>query len=346
MVQEKKQKKDDPVDLWSKIVKPIPAKKFIKDVANTEKLLVFSETGAGKTTFYLNILRYLKKQGVDKKDIMMTIIFPDRPTGISKIHEIAPTDYLESCVYIFPVNNYEDTIAATASSEKMLLEHYEKTGKYGWMVFELLENYWSFAQDYYSRQAYGVSMGNYFAQMRQTINSKEKQAAYEAFAGPYGGPWPIIKFFHNYNWIDRVKRMPFNTIFTSEIKEEINKDSIFSILGLRPAGEKHNMHRVDTILYLSHKGNDFFMKPFKITGYKMMYSEIKITNKNSYEVHKKMLERLEKYKSSKIEDMEEKAGIKLPTHKKTKEEVKEIVKEKETKEVIEETTSDDEQWDI
>lgn len=316
MVMGKKNNSDDATDLWAQELQPIPANKYIKDVADTEKILVYSETGAGKTTFYLTIIRDLKRRGINVNDFMMTIIFPDRPTGLSKIYDIVPPSYREG-MYIFPVNNYEDVVKSTAKSQKMLIKHFEKTGTHGWMVFELLENYWTFAQDYYSRQAYGESMGHYFAQMMRALTLKDKQAAYEAFAGPYGGPWPIIKFFHNYNWIDRVKRMPFNVLFTSEVKEETNKDSIFYNLGLRPAGEKNNMHRVDTILYLSHKGNDYFMRPFKLTGYKVLYHETKITNKNGYEVHKLKLKDLAKrgFKTSKIEDIEQESGITPPVKK-------------------------------
>jgi len=317
MMNEKKKSSDDVTDLWAQELQPIPANKYIKSVANTEKILVYSETGAGKTTFYLNIIRDLKRRGVDPKDFTMTIIFPDRPTGLSKIFDIVPRSYREY-MYVFPVNNYEDVVKSTAKSQKMLIEHFEKTGTHGWMVFELLENYWTFAQDYYSRQAYGESMGHYFAQMMRTLTVKDKQSAYEAFAGPYGGPWPIIKFFHNYNWIDRIKRMHFNVLFTSEVKEEANKDSIFFNLGLRPAGEKNNMHRVDTIIYLSHKGNEYFMKPFKLTGYTRTYSETKITNKNGYEVHKLSLKQLTDrgFKTSKIENIEKEAGIIPPVKQK------------------------------
>jgi len=313
MVEEKKKKSGDETDLWAQELQPIPANKYIKSVANTEKILIFSETGAGKTTFYLNIIRDLKRRGINPKEFTMTIISPDRPTGLSKIFDIVPASY-SKYMHIFPVNNYEDVIKSTAKSEKMLKEHFERTEKHGWMVFELLENYWTFAQDYYSRQAYGESMGYYFAQMMRALTIKDKQTAYEAFAGPYGGPWPIIKFFHNYNWIDRIKRMPFNAVFTSEVKEETNKDSIFFNLGLRPAGEKNNMHRVDTIIYLSHKGNDYFMRPFKLTGYTRLYRETKITNKNGYEIHKLALKQLAErgFKTSKIKNIEKEAGITPP----------------------------------
>lgn len=325
MVEKQRQELQAP-DLWHQPVTPVPMKKFVRDVADTEKLLLFSETGGGKTTFYLNILEYLQKQGVSPENLRMCIIFPDRPTGLAKLHSLIPDEYMENdIISVFQVNEYEDTVRATASSEKIMEEHYKNTGYYGWIVFELMENYWTFSQDYYCRQAYGKSMGDFFAQMQSIIgkNKAEKKTAYEAFAGPFGGPWPIIKFFHNFNWIDKVKRFSYNTVFTSEIKQEENKDSIFSSLGYRPAGEKHNQHRMDSILYLSHKGNNFFMKPFKLTGYTRLYGELNITGKNGYEVHKDSLQKLVKmgHSVSKMKDLEMQAGIKPPEKKKPKEEI-------------------------
>jgi hypothetical protein len=196
-----------------------------------------------------------------------------------------------------------------------------------------MENYWAFSQDYYCRQAYGETMADYFAQMQDIIKkgSGENRAAYEAMAGPWGGPWIVVKMAHNFNWLDKLKRMPYNIIFTSELKEEENKDSIFYSLGYRPAGEKHTQHKVDTILYLSHQGNKFFAKPFKLTGYDKLYGQIEITDKNGYEEHLNALKELEKrgFRISPIEELEKEAGItppKIPKKKDKKEEP--VVEEK------------------
>jgi len=322
-------KQEDAVTLWEKTVEPIPMKKFHKETADTENLLLFSESGGGKTRGYLLILQYLYEKGVKPEDLYMVIIYPDRPQGINKLYGFIPEAYQER-VDILPVTDYESTVVATATAVKKLNEHYTKTGKYGWLVFELLENYWTFAQDFFCRKAYGQTMGEFFAQM-QDIMSKEKadkKTAYEAFAGPFGGPWPIIKFFHNFNWIDKIKRMPFHKVFTAELREEDNKDSVFYELGFRPGGEKHNIHKMDTALYLSHKGNNFFIKPYKLTGYTKLYGEINVTGKNIYTEHKKACKRLEElgYKVSKIKDLEQQAGIKPPEKKPEKPKEEKTVK--------------------
>ena len=320
LVTTKKETVGSTKNLWNQeLVKPITAKKYIEEIADTEKMILCGESNAGKTSFYLSILSYLKSVvKLDKKDLLMCIVYPDRPTGIKKLEGLIPEEYRDS-VLVFPINTYEELISSTAIAEKRLKEHRKETGKYGWLVIELLEEAWKMSQDYYTREAYGETLGDYFAQKRAEVKAmKTDDGAYKSLSG--WGDWSVIKFFHNYNWIDIIKRMPFNVVFTAEIKEEGNKNSIFYDLGYRPAGEKDNMHRVDTILYLQHKANNFKMKPYKLTGFKKLYGEIDITNKNPYNEHKKACKRLIDlgYKSSAIEELEESVGVSPPKKEPTK----------------------------
>jgi len=341
MIKKETLKKHEAVNLWDQEAESLTFTDFKDSIADTEKLLVFGETGSGKTKFYIDRFRYLYKKGVKPENFFACIILPDRPTGITKLADFIPEEYKDR-IKIFPVNQYEDTIKATATAVKLLEEHYQKTGKFGDLVFELMENYWTFAQDYFCRQAYGKTMGEFFSQMQSIMGADkgDKRTAYEAFAGPFGGPWPIIKFFHNFNWIDKVKRLQFNTIFTSEIKEETNKDSIFFDLGFRPAGEKHNQHKMDSVVYVSHIGDDFFIRAYKLTGYTKLYGKTKVTNKNDYESHLKCIEELEKrgFKVSAMNDLEQQAGIEPPK----KEEIKVVKKEEMTEEQKEVKKQDEE----
>ena len=330
--------------LWdSELVSTSKFSDYIEDIENTEKIIIFGESNSGKTTFYLSIVQNAKQRGIKPKDFMMCIVFPDRPTGLTKLFRMIPEDFRDR-IYIYPIDKYEELVSATAQAEKKLMEHHKLTGKHGWLVNELLEEDWKMSQDYYSRQAYGENLGDYFAtkvevikQMMADKGKSGKESAYQAFTG--FTDWTTIKYFHNFNWIDRIKRMPFNVLFTAEVKGEESKESIFYELGLRPAGEKDNMHRVDTILHLSHKSNDFTIQPFKLTGYTKLYPKTKITGKNGYSVHRYRIEELEKQglRSSAFAEYEEDAGITPP--KKPSKPKKE--KPKKEKEVEEESDSDD-----
>ena len=326
MVTTKKEVIDNPKNLWEQtLVAPIKATKFFKDTAETEKMILFGESNAGKTSFYLSILSYLKNvKNVPSEDILFCIIYPDRPTGMKKLEGLIPNEYKDN-ILIFPINSYEELVSSTAVAEKALDDHYKQRGVYGWLVIELLEEAWKMCQDYYTRQAYGETLGDYFAHKRSEVKAmKDDDSAYRSLSG--WGDWSIIKFQHNYNWIDKIKRMSHNVVFTAEIKQEGNKNSIFYDLGYRPSGEKDNMHRVDTIIYLEHKGNLFKMRPYKLTGFRKLYGDMIITNKNPYSQHKKACKKLEDlgYRSSAIEEIETSAGISPPKKKPAN-------KEKETK---------------
>lgn len=339
---------EEPKSLWNQeLVKPIPMRQYSKDIADTEKIIVFGESNTGKTSFYISVLAYLKKQGLKKDDLMMCIVFPDRPTGLTKLLNAIPPEYLDN-IFIFPINNYEELVSSTAVAEKKLEEHYKKTGKLGWLVNELLSEDWMMAQDYYCRLAYGETLGEYFAKKRADIKAmKEDSSAYSSLQG--WSDWPIIKFAHNYNWMDKIKRMPYNVIFTAELKEEGNKDSLFYDLGYRPSGEKDSIHRVDTVIYLSHKGNNFYMKVFKLTGYKVLYNEVDITNKNAYFAHKEAQKQLEKrgYRTSIMEDLEKEAGIIPPKPKEEKPKIEiSMNKQEPEKEAKTEEPKKEEQWNF
>ena len=326
--------------LWEeKTVSSINFSDYVDEIADTEKMIIVGESNSGKTTFYLGIIQHIKQQGVKPKDFMMCIVFPDRPTGLTKLFRMIPKEYRDR-IFIYGIDKYEDLVSATAQAEKKLLEHHKLTGKHGWLVNELLEEDWKMSQDYYSRQAYGENLGDYFAtkaevikQMMAEKGKAGKESAYQAFTGFQD--WTTIKYFHNFNWIDRIKRMPFNVLFTAELKAEENKNSIFYDLGYRPAGEKDNLHRVDTILHLTHQSNEFTIQPFKLTGYTKLYPKTKITGKNGYAVHRKRIEQLEAQglRSSAFAEYEEDAGITPPkAPSKPKQKPKPESKEQEVKE--------------
>jgi hypothetical protein len=306
-------------DLWSETAPSITMQQFSKETAETEKIEWFGESNSGKTKGYLDILGYYSAMKVPKENVMMCIVFPDRATGLTKLYNVIPKEYVDR-VYPFTVNCYEDLVVATATAEKKLLEHFKQTGHHGWMIIELMEEAWRMAQDYYSRQAYGETLADFLALQRETVKDKMKKLGKEDKDTAYMGlegfkDWTIIKFFHNFNWIDRIKKMPFNVGATSEIKKEANKDSVFFSIGVAPAGEKDNVHRFDTIIYKSHKGDKFYQQCFKLTGFSRLYSEVDITDKNSYSIHKKILKQFEDkgYRSSAIEELELEAGITPPT---------------------------------
>ncbi len=342
-------KKIEVVPQWIASAKPIPIKQFVEETADTQKMIIFAESNAGKTHFWMQIFEVLKKvTKLPPEKVLICAVYPDRRTGITKLAGLIPKEYFDAgCLQVFPVTNYEELISSTATAEKMLIEHHKKTGIHGWMIHELLGEPWVFAQDYYTRKSYGEGLADYFATKKQRDKAiREDASAYKALDG--WKDWSVIKLFHNFGWIDKIKLMPFNVITTAEHKEEGREDSIFAKTG-RPAGEKDNMHRFDDIIFLRRdiaKGK-FFMKPLKITGYTHVYPEQDITGKIGFLIHQQMKEKLEKsgYKETVIAKTEKAAKITPP--KKPKEtpaiEAEEKPKSK-PKESITEEPDNDEGW--
>lgn len=318
--------------LWDKNIEGIPLNTFIEDTKNTHKFIIYADSNSGKTRWWLKILQYYKKIGVKPEDVCFFVLYPDRRTGITKLAGMIPPEYLDS-VTIFPVNKYEDLVSATGTANRLLKEHYKKTGKLGWMIVELVGEAWMMSQDYYTREAYGETLGDYFAEKQQLTQAiKEDSSAYRALEG--WKDWTVIKYFHNYAWVEKIKRMPWNVLFTAEVKQVGNPDSMFAEAGYRPAGEKDNIHRVDEIIYLTRRGNKFSQKAFKLTGYTHVYPKIDISNKNGFEEHLKMLKKLEEagYKESPMDEIEKEAGIEPPKPPKKETKKKEPKKEEEKKE--------------
>jgi len=315
----KKPSKDEAGSLWEQnLVKPYTFEEFNEEIENTEKMIVFGESSAGKTAFALSVPGYLKSKGLKPDDFLMCILYPDRPTGLTKLLRTVPKEF-RSRILVYPVNNYEELISSTAQAVKQLDLHKQKTGKHGWLVVELLEEAWKATQDYYTRKAYGESLGEYFAKKRAENKAmSEGDSAYQALSG--WGDWAVIKYQHNYNWIDKLKRLPYNILFTAEMKKEDNKDSVFFDCGQRPAGEKDNIHRVDTVISLKHLKNEFIMQSFKLTGFSKLYGKVKITGKNGYSMHRKAVKSLEDqgFKSGVFAEMEKVAGITPPKPSKSK----------------------------
>ncbi len=283
--------KNESKGLWSGKDEGQRFDEFVESTAGTHKVIFYGESGTGKTRAYLKILELLKEQGIPPEDVLMEIVYPDRATGITKLSGIVPMEYVPR-MNIHAISTYEELIKATSTACKNLEEHYEKTGRHGWLVTELLGEIWAFAQDYYTRQSYGEGLGDFFAEKQQVTSAiKEDKTAYSALEG--WKDWTVIKHFHNFNYIDKLKKKQFNIVFTAEVKQEGRDDSIFYEHG-RPSGEKDNMHRVDEIIKLQKSNGNYYMRPYKLTGYKKLYPKQNITGKNPFKQHIKALKQLEK----------------------------------------------------
>lgn len=291
---------------------------------NAESILVYGSTGTGKTYFWTTLFEWFDKKGIKPENLLVWAIFPDRPGGFKKLEaDFIPKKYSNSC-RIFYTNDFQDVIDISEVAAVDLKKFAEEDPNHVvWFVVELLNEMWEAAQHLYVERAYDKTFADYFAAQRAELKDRAQKAregkepsAYAAFSGAFGGDWPIIKDYHNAQWIERVKMFPgfgVNVLFTAEEREEEDKGTLFTDIGTKPAGEKRNQHRVDTILHLTAQSNGFKMDAAKITGLSLRYSNADITTKIPYEVH---LEKVARLKA-----LQEKMKKKTDTKERTEEDI-------------------------
>lgn len=320
-----------------------------------ESLLFYGSTFSGKTYGYITIPQYLREQDIPPEKFKMCIVYPDRPGGVTKLLDEVPDEYLSS-IELYPITgDFNQVIEATLKSWKQLLEFSdfpEETDKQCFLVVEMLDEMWSMAQDTAIREAYGIGIGDYMAQEFQSVlkraqaeaKSKRDLSAYQVLQG--WSDWTIIKNLHNTQWVEVVKQIPFfgiNLICTAGEKPlaEGEEGGTFGKIGVKPAGEKSNRHRVDTIIYMRQKGGRFYIQPAKITELGMVYPEKNVTDERPYGVHLKMQERLKKVKQERRQK-KQKEQVEEEIESETEEtEEPEEATETESKEESEEEESED-----
>lgn len=164
-----------------------------------------------------------------------------------------------------------------------------------WLVFEMLNSLWDFAQTEYSRRVYGSLTEHQMAlraDAQQLINSQgldlrsdnkgkrqEAQAVVSrkmAYSGMEGRTdWSVIKRMHNDDVIYKaIIEGSFNILSTtslSSISDDEKVDPKWEIFGkssVRPDGEKSITHRHDTIILLTRRAKDgrYFWRTKQVGG--------------------------------------------------------------------------------
>lgn len=233
---------------------------------NRETILAFGNTSAGKSFSVAKLV----ERGIEEG---FNVVVLDRDRGLSKaVKEVFGGKRPDNLDY-FLVDKWEKTETG--------LNHAFDVLDYGdWLVFEMVGRFWDFAQTEYSRRVYGEDLTAHVLTLRAeaeqilrdsglTVKSKDKNAggknaAQSILQGKLGfqgldghADWSLIKRMHNDEVFDRaIIQGKFNVFGTTGVKtpfEEKEKEkwpTLFRTFGRMPEGEKHTVHRFDTIAYL------------------------------------------------------------------------------------------------
>lgn len=152
-----------------------------------------------------------------------------------------------------------------------------------WLCFDMVGGLWDLAQNEYSRLVYGDDLASHLLVLRadaqaeidrlgvstRSTKAKDKAEANKvvstqmAYSGLEGRTdWSVIKRMHNDNVMDRaILSGDFNVLATTSITPISDTDAtkwpLFKVIEKRPEGEKHNIHRFDTIMYLGLEREGF-----------------------------------------------------------------------------------------
>ena len=157
-----------------------------------------------------------------------------------------------------------------------------------WMVFDMVGGMWDHAQSEYSRRVYGEDLSAHLMALRAeaqeaiaaaggSLRSQDENKRKEAqkvvstqmqYSGLEGRTdWALIKRMHNDDIFDYVVREgDFNVLATTSLTpvadDELQKHKWpdFEVIGRRPEGEKHNIHRFDTYAHVERINDKFLWR--------------------------------------------------------------------------------------
>jgi len=218
-----------------------------------DRVLIYGEPGVGKTWNVLALLR-------DHPESELWVIDPD--AGMKRVIQEFSDDVRKRTHY-FLARSWKDV--------RKIFRHIRKRIKSkDFLLLEHLGQLWDMAQSYYIKQVFTKATGDFYIELRRRLiqSKKDEQARLDGWKD-----WSIIKKLHNTDFMDVVTRgINCNIVATSSAGElyEFEKDkdlrNLYSSVGLKPEGEKHNAYRFDVVLCLGRTGNKFFFTPVKLRG--------------------------------------------------------------------------------
>ena len=229
-----------------------------------EVILGFGTTNAGKSYSTAKLIEQGVRDGFN-------VVVIDRDRGLAKaIKEVFKGKKPDNLDYF---------LADKWAKIQRGIQHAFDVLDYGdWLVFEMVGRFWDFAQTEYSRQVYGEDLTKHILTLRAeaqqildaaglNLKSGSKDERSKAnktlsqklgFSGLDGhNDWSLIKRMHNDEVFDRaVLEGKFNILGTTSVKTPFREDEkekwpiLFRQFGRMPEGEKHHIHRFDTIAYM------------------------------------------------------------------------------------------------
>lgn len=233
-----------------------------------ERILLCAAPGAGKSDSIVRLALDLKETG-------HKLVVIDRDRGIGKAIKEICGEKPDNMTYFL------------AKSWQRVRDgvHYafDNLGPGDWLCFDMLGPLWDFAQNEYARMVYGEELTDHILLLRadaqkemdrlgvstRSTDNKAKSEANKVVSASmqYSGmegrtDWSVVKRMHNDDVMDRaILQGDFNVLGTTSItplsEQDVTKWPLFKVIQKRPEGEKHNIHRFDTIVFSERNKDEF-----------------------------------------------------------------------------------------
>ena len=212
---------------------------YMKAAQSQMKLIVFGESGVGKTSFALSVITHLKEKGKKPEEIMM--VFLDNDAGLVPLLRkgIIDQEYWPSITYV-PCKEFTDIRDNTDKYIPLLLEHQKKFGQdSAWLVVDNTQVEWEWVREHFALTAYGMTEHELALKKRQQALNEGK-AMLPTFNQKFD--YAVINPIHR-DWADGVKTSGINFIW-------LTPESSWTEQGedtptIKPKGQGGDILRVD-----------------------------------------------------------------------------------------------------
>jgi AAA domain-containing protein len=203
-------------------------------VTTNERILLFGQSGMGKSRAGLSIARRTKgKVWVIDSDFEAWARSLEHNPDIDNVVVENALDWAE---YKSALTKFEGMVSPG-----------------DWLVVDMVGPAWDAAQQFFIKEIHGVGDDEYFIAQRKDLKAGSKNLG--ALSGWLD--WPVINRIYR-NWIINLLRLPCHLIATTTL-ERVNQETdertvrdAFGPLGGKPGGQKLLAHQFHTVL-LMHK---------------------------------------------------------------------------------------------
>ncbi len=216
--------------------------------ADRERILLCGMPGSGKSYSLLALCDLI---GLHTPDAKIFLLDADR--GIGKINK---TEW----PMVNNIHTYK--MARTWEDVESFIDEVEKEQTpQDWVLIDMLGRFWEMAQSLEVGVVHGVTTGSAMMAARKRAVEASQLNAPGSLPQP---DWTVIKRFHNDEFIEKIStRWDCHLVATTSLNRLDQRDDamlqeIFASHGFRPDGEKYNVHRFDTVMFVMNNGKHIF----------------------------------------------------------------------------------------